>query len=210
MPAASPRVPYSVAARELLRNTLLDAACQQLQQRPWADITMSHIAAAAGVSRQTLYNEFGSREQFAQILLMREATSFLAAVEEAVNQHLDDPATALAAAFDVFLTAAANNPLVSAIVRGHADELLALATTHGKPLVHSATERLTAVMVAGWPFVRTDDVAILSECLVRLAISYAALPAGPANMTAASVAALLAPYVEQLVEAGVASVGEDA
>jgi AcrR family transcriptional regulator len=200
MPAASPHVPYSVAARQLLRNTLLDAACHQLQQRPWADITMAHIAAAAGVSRQTLYNEFGSREQFAQVLLMREATSFLAAVEEAVNQHLHDPATALAAAFDVFLTAAASNPLVSAIVNGHADELLALATTHGKPLVHSATERLTAVMVAGWPFVNSNDVAILSECLVRLAISYAALPAGPADTTAASVAALLAPYVERLVQ----------
>jgi hypothetical protein len=34
---------------------------------------------------------------------------------------------------------------------------------------------------------------------VRLAISYAALPKGPTSMTAASVATLLGPYVEQLV-----------
>jgi hypothetical protein len=35
---------------------------------------------------------------------------------------------------------------------------------------------------------------------VRLAISYAALPAGPASMTAASIATLLGPYIEQLIE----------
>ena len=34
---------------------------------------------------------------------------------------------------------------------------------------------------------------------MRLAISYAALPKGPASMTAASVAKLLGPYVEQLL-----------
>ena len=71
------RVPYSVAARELLRNTLLDAACHELQSRHWADITMADIAVAAGVSRQTLYKEFGSREEFAQVLVMREAERVL-------------------------------------------------------------------------------------------------------------------------------------
>ena len=58
MSAAPQRVPYSVAARELLRNTLLDAACHELQSRRWAEITMADIALAAGVSRQTLYKEF--------------------------------------------------------------------------------------------------------------------------------------------------------
>ena len=52
---------------------------------------MADIAVAAGVSRQTLYKEFGSREEFAQVLVMREAERFLDAVEQAVGQHLDDP-----------------------------------------------------------------------------------------------------------------------
>src|ERR1700679_2753347 len=99
-PAAA-SVPYPVAARELLRNTLLDAACQQLQSSRWADVTMADIARAAGVSRQTLYKEFGSRDEFAQVLVMREANRFLVAVEGAITANLDDPARALAAAFDV-------------------------------------------------------------------------------------------------------------
>jgi AcrR family transcriptional regulator len=201
MPAVKRRVPYSVAARELLRNTLLDAACHELQTRRWADVTMADIALAAGVSRQTLYKEFGSREEFSQVLLLREATQFLGSVEDAVNANLDDPAAALAGAFDVFLTAAAENPLVRTIVHGDgAEELLALFTTQGKPIVETMAERLTAVMLAGWPGVEPTGAELLSECLVRLAISYAALPKGPASMTAASISALLGPYIEQLLQ----------
>jgi len=203
--ATAERIPYSVAARELLRNTLLDAACDQLRSRRWADVTMADIALAAGVSRQTLYKEFGSRDDFAQVLAMRESDRFLLAVEHAIGAHLDDPASALAAAFDVFLTAAGENPLVRAIVHGHgSEELLALFTTHGKTLVERAVERLTAVILASWPLVQHDDAELLSECLVRLAISYAGLPKGPTSMSAASVATLLGPYVEQLIADGVA------
>jgi AcrR family transcriptional regulator len=203
MPAASQRVPYSVAARELLRNTLLDAACHELQTRHWAEITMADIAVAAGVSRQTLYKEFGSREEFAQVLVMREADSFLDAVEQAVNDNLADAQKALASAFDLFLTTAAENPVVRAIVLEEgAEELLALLTTHGKPLVERAADRLTEVMLAGWPLMDRADAELLSDCLVRLAISYAALPNGPASTTAAALSRLFEPYVQQLVRAG--------
>lgn len=202
MASTPERIPYAVAARELLRNTLLDAAREELQSRRWTDITMADIALAAGVSRQTLYKEFGTREEFAQVLLMREADRFLLAVEGAIAAHLDDPASALAAAFDVFLQGAAQNPIVRIIVNGDgAEELLALFTTQGKPIVERAAERLTAVMLASWPPLERADAELLSECLVRLAISYAALPKGPANMTAASVATLFRPYLQQLIAA---------
>jgi AcrR family transcriptional regulator len=211
MPNSHQRIPYAVAARELLRNSLLDAACEQLLSHRWADVTMADIAVAAGVSRQTLYKEFGSRDEFAQVLVMREADRFLLAVEGAVSAHLDDPAGALAAAFDIFLHAAAENPIVRTIVHGDgAEELLALFTTHGQPLLERATERLTSVLLDSWSTVAREDVQLLSECLVRLAISYAALPTSPASMTAASIATLLGPYVEQLVSQSGSAAGERA
>ena len=194
------RLPYAEAARELLRKTLLDGARDELERRGWAAITMGDIAAAAGVSRQTLYKEFGSREAFAQAFVMREVARFLAAVEDAVNEHLDDPAVALSAAFDVFLTAAAEDPLVRTLLTGEqAHSLLALVTTRGEPVVAGATERLSAIILAGWPGVDPLDARLLAECLVRLAISYAALPAGPTGMTAASVTTLLGPYIERIL-----------
>ena len=199
-PASPERTPYALAARELLRNTLLDGARDELQRRPWAEITMADIAATAGVSRQTLYKEFGSREAFGQAFVMRESDRFLLAVEQAVREHLDDPPTALSAAFEVFLTAAAEDPLLRTLLSGEATySLLPLLTTQGEPVVARATERLCAIILSGWPIVQQADALLLAECLVRLAISYAALPAGPTGMTAASVTTLLGPFIERVL-----------
>ena len=72
---------YRGAVRQLLRDRLLDAGRDQLRDRPWARVTMAEIATAAGVSRQTLYNEFGSRDEFGRALVIREGSRFLDAVE---------------------------------------------------------------------------------------------------------------------------------
>ena len=199
-PAAEPQVPYAVAARELLRNTLLDGASKELAARPWSEITMSEIARAAGVSRQTVYNEFGSRAVFAQALVLREAERFIDAVQSTIAANADDPRLALQATFELFLTVAAENSLVSAIVAGEgADELIALFTTRGETLVEMASARLTEVLLASWPVVPREEAELLGETLVRLAISYAALPKGGPGETAEAVASLLGPYVQRLV-----------
>jgi AcrR family transcriptional regulator len=194
------QVPYAVAARELLRNTLLDGASNELSARPWSEITMSEIARAAGVSRQTVYNEFGSRAVFAQALVLREAARFIDAVQSTIAANAGDPRVALQATFELFLTVAAENPLVSAIVSGDgADELIALFTTRGETLVEMASARLTEVLLASWPVVPREEAELLGETLVRLAISYAALPKGSPGETAENVASLLGPYVRRLV-----------
>ena len=96
------RVPYAVAARQLLRDTLFDAARDELQQRAGRTSRWPR-SRAAGVSRQTLYKEFGGRDEFAEAFVIREGERFLDAVEHAVREHLDDPAAAVAAALEVFL-----------------------------------------------------------------------------------------------------------
>ncbi|HWY18153.1 MAG TPA: TetR family transcriptional regulator [Solirubrobacteraceae bacterium] len=188
--------PYAVAARALLRDTLLDAARRELEQRAWSEVTMADVALAAGVSRQTLYKEFGSREEFAQAFVLREAERFIAAIETSLDAHLDDPNAALTAAFGLFLSAAAEDPLIRAAIAG-SGEMLPLLTTQGQPLVQGAAERLCAAILARWPQAAPHDAALLAECLVRLAISYVALPVGPAGMTAASIAELLGPFIER-------------
>jgi AcrR family transcriptional regulator len=192
-------MPYAVAARALLRDTLLDAARRELEQRAWSEVTMADIALAAGVSRQTLYKEFGSREEFAQAFVLREAERFIAAIETALDAHSDDPIAALTAAFGLFLDAAAEDPLIRSAIAG-SGEMLPLLTTQGQPLVQGAAERLCAAILARWPQAALHDAALLAECLVRLGISYVALPVGPAGMTAASIAELLGPYIERALQ----------
>jgi AcrR family transcriptional regulator len=193
-------VPFATAARDLLRTTLLDAVAAQLRDRPWPAVTMADVARAAGVSRQTVYNEFGSRQELAQAFALREVDGFLTTVEAAVEPHREDPKAALAAAFEAFLAAAAENPFARAIVSGEGgDDLLPLVTTQGEPVLARATERLGEFLGDGWPQMTEDEARLLAECTVRLAISYAALPQSPAGIDGASIAALLGPYVDRVI-----------
>lgn len=190
---------YAVHARALLHDELLDAAREEMRERRWADIAMADISRAAGVSRGTLYNQFGSREQFARALVMRETGRLLDTVERTVRANRRSPLAAVQATFTVFLTAASENRMFARVLRGEAGELLALLPTHGEPLLQCAARRLRSVIIDAWPLVRPADAELLSEALVRLAFSYAAMPTKPVGRTATSVAALLGPYVEQVL-----------
>jgi len=202
IPDPPERASYPAAARQLLRDMLLDAVRRLLAERHWPDVTMAEVARAAGVSRQTLYNEFRSRDEFAEAFVLREEERLITAVEAIIRSHLDDPAEALTQAFGVFLTAAAEDPLIRRLLsEDGADGMLPLVTTRGRPVVEGAVARLEEIILSCWPQVQRVHVRLLAECLVRLAISYAMLPAGPATMTAASIATLLGPYIEQVFAA---------
>lgn len=188
--------PYRIAARELLRDTLLDAAREELRRRSWSEVTMADVARAAGLSRQTLYKEFGSRDEFARAFVMRETDRFLVAVEQALRERCDDPQAAIRAAFEVFLAAAGEHPLVRSILfEGAENGLLALVTTRGEKIVGHATERLAGILASCWPELAPRNGRPLAECLVRLGISYATLPAASVDEAASAVSALLAPYL---------------
>ena len=190
--------PFAVATRDLLRTTVLDAVREQLRTRTWAQLKMAEVARLAGVSRQTLYNEFGSRGELAQAFVLREVDHFVDAVQEAVLANRAEPVAALAAAFEVFLKAAAEDPLVRTLLGGEgADELLPLVTTQGEPVLERATGRLAALLLEGWPELDPADVGLLAEAVVRLAISYAALPVSPSGIDGQAIARLLGPFVDR-------------
>ena len=75
--SAPPRPGFAEASRDLLRETVLDAVGELLAERSWPEVTMAQVAERAGVTRQTLYNSFGSRDELAQAYVMREAERFL-------------------------------------------------------------------------------------------------------------------------------------
>ncbi|MGW2600388.1 TetR family transcriptional regulator [Streptomyces klenkii] len=129
------------AARELL----LDAAFAALRSRPWNGVRMVDVAAAAGVSRQTLYNEFGSKDGLARALVRREAEAFLAGVERALAAApaTAAPAAAGAVAADAgarcaaaacwILRTARANPLVRAALTGCRGDRLPVAAAPALP-----------------------------------------------------------------------------
>jgi len=192
------RIPYQEAARELLRRTVFEAARDQLGQRPWSEITMADIAGGAGVSRQTLYNEFGNRNDFGLAFVIHEAERFMDGVEEAVLSHRNDPRAAVRAALELFLSTAGEDPLIRVLLGDDGTGgMLPFVTTQGLPVVQWATARLAAVIEVGWSEAPEDDVKTLAETLVRLAISYVTTPGGSPRSTAKAVAELLGPFIDR-------------
>ena len=185
------------------QDALLDAAGALLADRTWAQVRMADVAERAGVSRQTVYNAFGSREGLALAYVSREAESFLANVAVAVSARSDDPTGALRAALALFLSAAETHPLVRAISAApEGDELLVLVTTGGGPVLGPVTDGLARMICATWPEADADAAALAADTLVRLAISHAALPSGTPEETADRVARILAPYIDAQIGPG--------
>jgi AcrR family transcriptional regulator len=194
----SSRTPYQEAARELLRQTVFDAARDQLGRSTWSEITMADIASGAGVSRQTLYNEFGNRNEFGFAFVIHEAERFMDDVEKAVLEHADNPRAAVLAAFEHFLSAAGSDPLIRILLSDDGTGgMLPFVTTQGLPVVQWATARLVAVIEEGWPEAPEEDVKKLAESLVRLAISYVTTPGESAEEAAQAVAELLGPFIDK-------------
>jgi AcrR family transcriptional regulator len=175
-------VNFHDTVQALLRTRLLDAV------------------AAVGVSRQTLYNEFGSKAGLAEVLIMREVETFLAGVGDRLDAHHDQAVEAIAAAVEYTLRAAADNPLLKAILtanRGGSDALLPLITTHSEPLQTAATAMLTAYAREHWAHLGLDDeqLDIVLDSLVRLTISRIVLCQGPPEQAARELGWLVSPIL---------------
>ncbi|NEB38189.1 TetR/AcrR family transcriptional regulator [Streptomyces sp. SID14515] len=98
------------------RQALLDAALRALDDGPWRAVRMVDVAALAGVSRQTLHNEFGTKNGLAGALLRRAADGYLAGVDRALTAPAPDRPAAVAL---WTVRAARRDALVKALLTGH-------------------------------------------------------------------------------------------
>lgn len=191
------RSPYAEAARLLLRESILNALQQLLHRQDWSEVTMADVAAAAGVSRQTLYNEFQSRTGLVEAYALRLADQLADAVDDAIQANAGDFHRALVQGFQMFFRQIGSDPLVVSFLSGEAKpDLMRLLTTDSGPIIHRASARLTDSLAASWVAPRLSDAGIFARALVRLALSYVSAPPEPGHDVAEEMALLLQPFVE--------------
>ncbi|MEV4332512.1 TetR/AcrR family transcriptional regulator [Streptomyces sp. NPDC049597] len=99
------------------RESLLNAALVALGDLPWSGVRMTDVAGAAGVSRQTLYNEFGSKDGLARALVRREADRYLRGVERLLAQRTE-PCERLVSLAEWTVGEARARPLLRALLTG--------------------------------------------------------------------------------------------
>jgi AcrR family transcriptional regulator len=191
-------VPYAEASRVLLRDSILDGMRDLLLTRDWSQITLSDVAKAAGISRQTIYNEFGSRQGLAEGYALRLADRLVDAVSLAIESNVGNIYAAFLEGFRSFFLESAADPLVISLLTGVAKpDLLQIITTDSAPIIARASERLTQTFMHSWVRASDEDSGVLARAIVRLAMSYVSMPPEADHDVARDLARLMTPFAER-------------
>lgn len=192
------RIPYAEASRALLRDSVLDAMRDLLLTRDWSAITLSDVARAAGISRQTIYNEFGSRQGLAQGYALRLADRLVDTVKAALDANIGNIYESFLQGFTAYFTEMSADPLVISLLTGVAKpDLLQLITTDSAPIITRASARLSTAFTQTWLATSDDDANVLSRAIVRLCVSYVSMPPESDHDVAADLARLMTPFAER-------------
>ena len=176
-----------------LRDRIIDVATELIVADGYRRLRMRDIAEAAGVSRQTVYNEFGDKWGLAQAIVLRDTERFLDDVDAALARH-DDLTAAVTEAVSYALTSAADQPLRKAVLTGDG-ELLPLLTTEAEPQLFTARTRLVDHVRRHWPALPPGEVAAVVDAAVRLTMSHMMLPGEAPDVVAARIAAMVTRYL---------------
>jgi AcrR family transcriptional regulator len=191
-------VPYAEASRALLRESILDGMRELLLAKDWSSITLSDVARAAGISRQTIYNEFGSRQGLAESYALRLADRLVGAVVQAIEDNVGDVQAAFLQGFRMFFTESASDPLVISLLTGVAKpDLLQIITIGSAPIITHCSQRLTDAFINSWVQTTEEDAGVLARAIVRLAMSYVSMPPEADHDVAADLARLMTPFAER-------------
>lgn len=181
------------AAVAPVRERLLDAAQSMIEVTGWSSVTMARIAERAGVSRQTVYNEFGNKHGLAEQLAMRELARFL----DIVRERMAAEATlveGIRAACEGALLMGEQSLLVRTIVTSLPEEqdadFLQILTTESGEIVEAAVMVVKQSVVELYPPqpVTDDELEVAVEIVVRLVLSAITRPSKPPHEAAADIA----------------------
>ncbi|MCI4064749.1 TetR family transcriptional regulator [Micromonospora sp. R77] len=181
------------SARQRLRDSIVDAARAQTIATGWDGVRMGGVATAAGVSRQTVYNEFRSKAGLAEALARREVDRFVGEVRAVLDEHGSDVRAAAYAAIRHTLASAADNPLIKAILtsaRGGSEELLPYLTTRSELVLTESSDALLDWAQRYLPDADGPALAFAADTIVRLVVSHIVLPQAPVDETADALATL--------------------
>ncbi len=197
-----------------MREQLLDAAIETICAEGWAAVTMAGLGAAVGVSRQTVYNEVGSKERLAEALVMREFRAFLDVVDEELCAAAT-PLESVRRASVAVLGLAVTSPLLRAVIESAhgtdtaGGDLLPLLTTDSAPLIRAATGAIELRLAELYPdqLPEQGQLAAAVDSIVRLIFSHVLAPqVAPSGGQGATVARVV--WVAQRLLAGSFDAGD--
>ncbi|GAA4822593.1 TetR/AcrR family transcriptional regulator [Actinomycetospora corticicola] len=167
-----------VEFRRQVRERVLDTAAALAVEHGWDRVRIGEVATASGVSRPTLYREFGTKDGVGEALVAREAERFFTGIATVLDGS-DTVPEGVRGAVRFTLDEAADNPLLRAILTGSRSGdtgLLPFLTTRGDAIIAGGSG-----LVGGWvrkrdPEIEGRVVDDAVDAIVRLTISHLVSP----------------------------------
>jgi AcrR family transcriptional regulator len=153
---------------------ILDAAYQRISDTGLSRTTVEDVARQAGLTRQTIYRYFPSKDDLVRALLMREEERLLDGVR-AVFAGSSGLAEALTESMVFGVLFAHDHPVLDRLLQTDAETTLPYVTTRAGSMVDRAREVL-AGLIRRRAWVRPALVEPVSDLLVRAFISYTLTP----------------------------------
>ncbi len=179
--------------RSSVEERLLTAALEAATLHGLARLSMADVAKRAGLSRQTLYRHFPSRDALIAAVVASETTKLADAVL-AVSGPVEDPERSLAAGLAAALRVVRDHPLLDRLLTTEPEALLPLLTTDGGPVLGQVRAVVEGIVAAHTPGLSADPVGLrrFADVVTRLLVSYAvSAPDDPPEVVAGYVSMFL-------------------
>ena len=165
-------MPASADATRSARDRLLDAAVDVATTNGLTKLSVGDVAKRAGLSRQTLYKHFASKEDLVAQAVLRETGDMVEQVVVAADAH-EDPEDSLEAAIATMLRVARAHPLLDRLITTEPEALLPLLVGDRGPVPGAVRAVGESVLAQRLPDLDPADVHRAADVLGRLLVSYA-------------------------------------
>lgn len=191
--------------RAHLRERTLEAAYAETVAKGWDKVRVAQVAESVGTSRALLYKEFGDKQGLGEALVLHESERFLVGIQKVLADQdartVDadgaagaDVAGAIRASVDYTLAQAAASPLLRAMLVTHREPAVGPGATEtaagalplltaSKRLVDLAGDTLVTWLGSRLPDRDPAELRDGTDALVRLTVSYVALPGDDPDAT---------------------------
>jgi AcrR family transcriptional regulator len=170
---------------------ILDAAFERVHAVGLSRTTVEDVARAAGITRQTVYRYFASKDQLITMLFVREEERLLDGVRSRIDSRSEFE-EGLADALLFCLRFARDHPLLDRLLATDTETLLPYLTTRAAPLVLRARQNVVELLKAR-SGLSPDLLESVADTMVRMVLSYAVAPSDdPPELVARDLARILA------------------
>lgn len=179
--------------RRHIREQVLRATRELTIEKGWEQVRVSEVAEVVGVSRPTLYKEFGDKQGLGDALVVAEGQRFLEGIHAILAEHTGDVQGGITAAVRFTLREAEASPLLKSVLTSNhsGDDRAGAPTTGVLPLLPTSASllQLSSAALVAWfhdhfADLDSEDVEEVADVLVRLTVSHVVLPSADISLYA--------------------------